>query len=121
MKYSDNTLARLGRTLVVLAVLFAASGVALTLLGEQPNMLVEDFIIESAVIAVGFGAFAWVVLPSQVRYAAVWLPLGGAFFGGLYAISDGGLIATLNSAFIDTTPGSGTTISGSVPFDEVST
>jgi signal transduction histidine kinase len=97
---SDDTLVRLGRAIVVVAVLFAVAGVAVTSAWE-PVMLVDDFIVESAMIAVGFGAFAWVALPHQSRNAAVWFALGGAFFGGLYAISDGVLIAALTEAGID--------------------
>ena len=101
MKLSDPTLVRVGRTVGALAVLSTLVGIVLILLVGQAQSLVDDFIFEFAVPAVGFGVFAWVAIPAQPRNPAVWLPAVGALAGGLFIAASATLSMFITAAGIE--------------------
>jgi signal transduction histidine kinase len=48
-------------------------------------VFVDVFVVHNGVLGVGFGALAWVTIPSQPRNGAVWALAWASFFGGLFA------------------------------------
>lgn len=61
-----------GRIAAGIAVTSAVIGCAWIVLQGRPEALWNDYLIQNAVVAVGFGAMVWMVVPSEPRNFAVW-------------------------------------------------
>ena len=101
MNIALHTRVRIGRWMGLVAVPMSVAGIVIILLADQPQALLDDFVLQTAIFASGFGLFAWIVLPGQPRNAAVWILTWAALFGGVNVLGNAGLAAFLSSAGID--------------------
>ena len=85
MNLRDQTRIRFGRGLTATSITLAVFGVStFAVLGMVEEVLIS-YTIHNGLLAVGFGALAWVAIPSQPRNGAVWVLAWSSFFGGLVA------------------------------------
>ena len=110
MNITDRTRVRPGRTMGVLAVLLSVSGVLLILVAADPAVLIDDFVLQTAILGAGFGAFAWIVVRGQPRNIAVWMLTWAALVGGIQAISAAVLDVFITSAGIESVVASEITV-----------
>ncbi|HEX9645647.1 MAG TPA: ATP-binding protein [Acidimicrobiia bacterium] len=105
---SDRTRIVIGRIMAAVAVIGAIAG-SLWLAVERPDVLMGDWVLHNALVAVGFGAIAWLVVTRQPRNHVVWVSTWAAFFTGVYCLLEAVLYHQLSglgfeSAFYDLRP-----------------
>lgn len=98
MRLSDHARVISGRTLGLMSIVGGLAGAILIVAYDGIDALVDTFAAHIAIIAVGFGAFAWLVVPQQPRNGAVWTLAWSAGFGGLYVAAVAWLILLASAA-----------------------
>jgi len=85
---SDSVRIAVGRTMAAIAIGSSVIGVAwLIALGETYPLL-HDWTLQLAMVSVGFGVIAWLVVPGEPRNGAVWLLGWTAVFTGLAVLAE---------------------------------
>jgi signal transduction histidine kinase len=90
---------RWGRWLAGASVATAVIGVGIILILGSPWWLVDTYIAHNAVLAIGFGALAWVSFPTQPRNREVWTLAWAAAFGALFVAGPASLTLLANDRF----------------------
>lgn len=80
---SDRTRVRVGRTMAAIAVVAAVVGTLWLAVMSGPRAVWFGYVAHNALVAVGFGVMAWLVLPTQPRNGAVWVAAWAGLLSGL--------------------------------------
>jgi signal transduction histidine kinase len=75
-----------GRVMSVAAIGLAAVGVGWVIAIGHSDRLFDDWIVQNAVAAIGFGTIGLLVVPRQPRNGAVWAIIWGALATGTYCL-----------------------------------
>lgn len=114
MTLSDEVRVKVGRALGLMSIVSGLAGSITIVVVDGPEALIETFAAHIALIAVGFGVFAWLVLPHQPRNGAVWVLTWSAWFGGIYVVAVTWLISLASAAGLDYAETIGMTASDAV-------
>lgn len=79
---SDRSRVIAGRVLASVAVTSAIAGCLWVVLVGATEALWDDYLVHNAVVAVGFGAMVWTVIPAQPRNRVVWVAAVAAVMTG---------------------------------------
>jgi signal transduction histidine kinase len=83
---TDGTRIAIGRILAAVGIGTAVGGTIWLAVIGRDEVLMGDWVIHNAVVAVGFGLLTLVVIARQPRNGAVWLPAWVAVFTGAYCL-----------------------------------
>jgi signal transduction histidine kinase len=72
-----------GRALAAAAVLSAAYGIAVFIASGQVDYIAEDYVLQQAIPAAGFGLLVWLALPHQPHNRAIWVAAAAALASGI--------------------------------------
>lgn len=114
MRLTDTTLIRLGRAAGLASVVLAVAGSSVFLVLGEPRALITTFSAHTGVIAVGFGTFAWLVVPRQPRNPEVWTLAASALLGGIYSGAWASLVLLSRAAGLEVADLYGLTVSQSM-------
>ena len=84
---TSDRLTGLGRLMSGSGVVMAVGGMAVVVLLGRWELATNVLAPENALIAVGFGALAWTLLPSEPRNGAIWTYAVASFSGGAFLVS----------------------------------
>jgi len=97
MSASDERLVRLGRGVAAFAIIASLAGLATLVALRNWSVIADEYVLDNALLSIGFGIVTWVAVPRHPRNGTVWVLAATSLFTAVFVATAGYLVASLGN------------------------